>query len=653
VTACALSADGKLALSASADGKLCLWNTNSGQRIHIWKVSIFTELADCVLSADGRRIFAVFNPLYGVLGRARLQVWDATTGRRVRRLKGFKGAVVSCALSADGRWALTGSETTMMSTTLEMRVWEWGPTGILALFGLFRFLVDFEGSTLRLWDTESGETRRILRGHRGSVMFCALSADGRLALSASSNLVRGTPVSIYDPSEHQTLRLWDTASEIAQSLQERHAGPIQDCALSADGRLALTCAKNDKTLRLWDTERGTTVCILQGHLNQVGSCALSADGRLALSSATDVSLWNTTSGERRRIGTSVSVPYSSSKAEMIRVACALSSDGKLALSLRRGIGLCLWDTSSGKVLHVLGQANNLDDRTLSADGRKVLTISEDGVMRLWDTASGQEITQWIHNVPLLHCALSADGRRALTTSKDGNLQLWDTDSRRTQPSLEHYIGSVTDCALSADGHLALFACQDTTLRFWNMESGQEIACWTHDIPIVRCGLSANGRIVVAGDIDGGVHFLEVVGATKAENVSAKPYAQLSEYISPDSSTQQSGYPPANPYTQRTLSPHPPQHAPVRVNKPGSGCGALAGLILSICISIWTLPLPRLLPLPWYLVASVGILLIIVRSALERRSISRGGMALASLTLSIIVLVLTLCNFALGVSLGGR
>ena len=39
--------------------------------------------------------------------------------------------------------------------------------------------------TLRVWDVASGKTLRVLEGHTDDVWCCALSADGRLALSAS------------------------------------------------------------------------------------------------------------------------------------------------------------------------------------------------------------------------------------------------------------------------------------------------------------------------------------------------------------------------------------------------------------------------------------------------------------------------------------
>jgi hypothetical protein len=106
--------------------------------------------------------------------------------------------------------------------------------------------------------------RRILSGHINMVESCALSADGRLALSAS-----------FD----RTLRVWDTATGDCRMVLEGHTGEVRGCALSADGRLALS-ASADGTLRVWDTSTG--VCRATVLLEGVRCCAFSPDGRWTL-----------------------------------------------------------------------------------------------------------------------------------------------------------------------------------------------------------------------------------------------------------------------------------------------------------------------------------------------------------------------------------
>ena len=96
--------------------------------------------------------------------------------------------------------------------------------------------------------------------------------------------------------------------------------------------------------------------------------------------------------------------------------------------------------------------------------------------------------------------------------------------------------------------------------------------------------------------------------------SQQPY----DYYNPPPSPSQQMYPPPNPYV------------PVAPPEPGRAL-AIAGLIVGI-ISLFTW-----LPFLGFPISIVGIIL----SAIGQRSVSRKGMAVAGLVLSIVTLILTL------------
>ena len=122
---------------------------------------------------------------------------------------------------------------------------------------------------LLLWraSRESPALVRTLAGHAGEVNSVAVSADGRLALSAS-----------YD----RTVKVWDLTSGQELRTLAGHAGGVNSVAVSADGRLALS-ASADRTVKVWDLTSGQELRTLAGHARAVNSVAVSADGRLALS----------------------------------------------------------------------------------------------------------------------------------------------------------------------------------------------------------------------------------------------------------------------------------------------------------------------------------------------------------------------------------
>lgn len=74
-----------------------------------------------------------------------------------------------------------------------------------------------------------------------------------------------------------------------------HTAEVRDIALTADGKLAVS-ASADGTLKGWDLTTGTTLWTLRGHAGPVNACAVTADGKRVLSGADDGTLlvWDVT-----------------------------------------------------------------------------------------------------------------------------------------------------------------------------------------------------------------------------------------------------------------------------------------------------------------------------------------------------------------------
>jgi WD40 repeat protein len=94
--------------------------------------------------------------------------------------------------------------------------------------------------TVRVWDSDSGDCLRILRGHTDRVLACVFSADGRFVASGSSD---------------HTLRVWDLRTAQCVSLLRGHHAGVRSCAFSPDG-LRLLSSGEDGTVRVWDIATG-------------------------------------------------------------------------------------------------------------------------------------------------------------------------------------------------------------------------------------------------------------------------------------------------------------------------------------------------------------------------------------------------------------
>ena len=141
--------------------------------------------------------------------------------------------------------------------------------------GIAAFLENLDACAPRprlwpLWPTleaAGGPMLRVLEGHTDTVRAVALSADGRRAVSGSSD---------------KTVRVWDLEGDQPPRVLEGHTGAVKAVALLADGKRAIS-GSDDKTIRVWDLEGGVPPRVLEGHTNQVNAVAISANGKRAIS----------------------------------------------------------------------------------------------------------------------------------------------------------------------------------------------------------------------------------------------------------------------------------------------------------------------------------------------------------------------------------
>ena len=224
-------------------------------------VSVFDN--NCVklmdLGAEKEPVMALAYSLNGALIAAAwagaVRMWNAQTGKETAQIKP-PYAVMCLAFSPDGsRLAIGGSLEPRLEATV--RIFE-APSGkpVLLLRAPFAtqepvgdLAFSHDGRHLitagryafiprvRIWDAASGTLISTLRGHTGSVITVAASADGRLIASGSSD---------------NTIRLWN-AQNFRPLLTIRRPEHVPvELVFSQDGN-QLFAIYADGTLRVWQT----------------------------------------------------------------------------------------------------------------------------------------------------------------------------------------------------------------------------------------------------------------------------------------------------------------------------------------------------------------------------------------------------------------
>ncbi|WP_052567882.1 protein kinase domain-containing protein [Ktedonobacter racemifer] len=250
VSSVCFSTDGRFALSGGYDRTLRLWEVATGRCLRTFQGHTDWVNSVC-LSADG--CFALSGSKDNTL-----RLWEVATGRCLRIFQGHTDAVNSVCLSADGRFALSGSgdngrpvnKTLPPDNTL--RLWEVATGTCLRTFQGHtrrvtsvclsadgRFALSGSGDyTLRLWEVATGTCLRTFQEHTYDVTSVCLSADGRFALSGSAD---------------QTVRLWEVATGTCLHTFQGHTDWVKSVSLSADGRFALSGSTNNN-LWLWELD---------------------------------------------------------------------------------------------------------------------------------------------------------------------------------------------------------------------------------------------------------------------------------------------------------------------------------------------------------------------------------------------------------------
>jgi WD40 repeat protein len=233
VTSVIFSTNGRLILTASFDGTARLWNAETGEDIGVLQGHRNTVIKASFDPSGQRAVTASWD--------GTVRIWDVDSQQEITRLRGNTTYVTSVLFSPDGRRVITASP---------------------AL-----------GFPPRIWDARSGKELLHLNDH--GIFAVAFTSDGRRVITAG----------------FQALRVWDV--ETGQQLRELrgHESTVRTLQISPDGLHAVTTS-DDKTMRIWDLEGGQEVFVAKNRADRFSSATFSPDGRrIIAASENTVRIW--------------------------------------------------------------------------------------------------------------------------------------------------------------------------------------------------------------------------------------------------------------------------------------------------------------------------------------------------------------------------
>ncbi len=388
-TSIALTPNGRTAVSSGADrddANISLWDIPSGRRLGIIRYESSEDSYDTgiAITADGR--IAV-----SAKAKMALHVWDMASGERLRTLEGHTDRVNAVALTPDGRVAISASsdgtlrvwdiasgvksmppdlrdsppsiereddascrtpddgvEILLVSSGEEVPFWSEDRVGKLlgkehsvmirdrsshTVLGMLdehnvdgKAAVTADGTIavvpvwnrVSVWDLTDARRLHVLRSSLRWLHSVALTPDGKICVAAGS----GAELSIWGiaSGHHLGRRGPSRQSEPSENVS------YNDVCVTGDGRLAVSAGD---AIDVWDLSSNQRAHGLVGHAGRVWSLRITPDGRLAVSGSPDGTLrvWNVITGECLAI-------YQAGGAAFI--SSAIQPDGGFLCAIRGG-----------------------------------------------------------------------------------------------------------------------------------------------------------------------------------------------------------------------------------------------------------------------------------------------------------------------------
>ena len=436
------SPDGTRIAAGDWDGKTTLWDINTGTAlatyIHKGYVNAITFSPNGKFIATGSR-------------DATTTLWDVETGEQLwcitheKRIDAvafspdstfmaiyYPDGIVSVLRVADG---IPGPETIHQEKWIDRnkgtppvnhheersgRRVQFSPNG-KHLAGLREAV-----NSLTLWDVDTGENIKTLKGSEGRGRALAFSPEGDCF---------GLGCTAYP--EYDTIELWDEEKRASFT----HSGLVDTVAMSPDSMLLATGGR-DKTVKLWHVETQQCFQTLLGHIGRILSLVFSPDGTLLVSGGGD-------NWEMRKHADGRTTFFSDGDSPVDKTAK-------------------VWEVATGENIATLESSGMVRGIAFSPNG-KCLATGTTKTVTLWCTKTWQPIAT-LDTVDFESLAFSPNGSRLVIggTWPEQRIQVWDVETRELIVELSGHKSDVESFAFSPDSRLLASGGFDGVIYLWDM-----------------------------------------------------------------------------------------------------------------------------------------------------------------------------------------
>ncbi len=532
----AFSPDGKMVASCGGlffNGEIKLWNAETGEEIRSFGgFGNLNDLADPELpeqgvgfrqyalafSSDGRLLASG-----GAHGKFGVQIWEVTTGKKVRMLEEGNdgGWIHHLAFSTNGRRIICQAGDTLRlydSETGELIDSLPGKNGLGGVGFAFspdsRRLAVLRGK-ITIYDMSADDFRKVLveipeslgtanvefspdgkrilcSGNADSVIYDSVTGKHELTLRGGT----GPTSEFLDDSRRvistdgdRWIKIWDASATRELVKIDTGYGAM---SIAKDGsRLSVLLpeegldgqkverARNTGGVGVVDTATGKLITQMREHEpSHLDGTAFSRDGKWVASGARDGTfrVWDAQTGKVKQTIEARSQHYS--------IGFGPKEDTIISTIEQPIRGHAIWDIATGE--EIFSPRTRIDGWAwaMSPDGRRLATGDNNANVRVWDTATGNELRKWKAHASQEFGAFmdhnnesmdySADGRYLVTGAFDGLVKLWDPETGKLVRTMTGHSWNVVGVHFTPDQRRLISQARDGTVRIWDPATGKEL-----------------------------------------------------------------------------------------------------------------------------------------------------------------------------------